>query len=93
MRGRAAAGYRYLPEPDLPHLVLDEVAIEGLPTCRSCPGEEGSVVRDYALPGRYLNQSRDLAGWFEATVTAGRAPSGGQLAAGGSGAAVEGDRS
>lgn len=73
-----AAGYRYLPEPDLPHLVLDEAAIERAANLPELPlARKARFVRDYALPeadADILIRSRDLADWFEATVTAGAEP-------------------
>ena len=73
-----AGGYRYLPEPDLPPLILDEAAI-----ARACRLPELPLARKARFIGAYglseadahiLIGDRMLADWFEAAVAAGARP-------------------
>jgi aspartyl-tRNA(Asn)/glutamyl-tRNA(Gln) amidotransferase subunit B len=76
MRSKEEAhDYRYLPEPDLPPLVVDEARVERvrasmpeLPAARS-----RRFVREYAIPeydAGVLTQSAELAEYFEQTARA-----------------------
>ena len=80
MRSKEEAhDYRYFPEPDLPPLVVDAVRMDRVR--RDMPelpeATRARFVTTYGLSSYHANQvtlSRQVADYFEATVSAGAAP-------------------
>lgn len=70
--------YLFLTEPDLPPLILDEVAIQKAADLPQLPlARKARWIREYNLPSddsKILIRSRVLADWFEETVAAGAEP-------------------
>jgi aspartyl-tRNA(Asn)/glutamyl-tRNA(Gln) amidotransferase subunit B len=80
MRSKEEAhDYRYFPDPDLPPVVVDAARVEAIKsTMPELPdARRRRFVEEYALSAYHagqLTQSRALADYFEAAVTAGAAP-------------------
>jgi aspartyl-tRNA(Asn)/glutamyl-tRNA(Gln) amidotransferase subunit B len=80
MRSKEEAhDYRYFPDPDLPPLVVDDERIGRVrSTMRELPeARRRRFVGQYALTPYHaaqVAQTRDMADYFEAAVTAGAAP-------------------